>query len=155
VPPTAFESRSGGVFQCKLDCGQVPKSFGLRQVEYSISPGDTGKYYANKSRSAAPRYEVGDKVWLDTKNIKTERPTKKLDDKFKGPFTVTGVGTHTVTLDLPDTWKITKTFHTSLVRLRRGEPYPGQEEVNDRDRWQEDLHMPLSFLSSTFLHDSK
>jgi hypothetical protein len=73
---------------------------------------------------------VGDKVWLDTRNIKTERPAKKLDDKYKGPFTVTRVGTHTVTLDLPKTWKIFNTFHNSLVRLEEGDPYPGQEKVN-------------------------
>jgi hypothetical protein len=82
------------------------------------------EYYANQSRAVASRYKVGDKVWLDTRNIKTERPAKKLDDKFKGPFTVTKVGTHTVTLDLPESWKVFNTFHTSLVRLREGEPYP-------------------------------
>ena len=88
---------------------------------------ETQEYYANQSRAEAPRYKVGDKVWLDTRNIKTERPAKKLDDKYKGPFTVTRVGTHTVTLDLPKTWKIFNTFHNSLVRLKEGDLYPGQD----------------------------
>lgn len=96
------------------------------------------EHYANQSRAAASRYKIGDKVWLDTRNIKTERPAKKLDDKFKGPFTVTKVGTHTVTLDLPKSWKIFNTFHTSLVRLREGDPYPGQEEVNSRETPERD-----------------
>jgi hypothetical protein len=96
------------------------------------------EHYANQSRAAASRYKIGDKVWLDTRNIKTERPAKKLDDKFKGPFTVTKVGTHTVTLDLPKSWKIFNTFHTSLVRLREGDPYPGQEEVNNRETPERD-----------------
>jgi hypothetical protein len=65
--------------------------------------------------------------------VKTERPAKKLDDKFKGPFTVTKVGTHTVTLDLPGTWKISNNFHTSFVRLMEGKPYPGQEEVDNKE----------------------
>jgi hypothetical protein len=30
-------------------------------------------------------------VWLDSRNIKTKRPTKKLDDKWFGPFPITEV----------------------------------------------------------------
>ena len=92
---------------------------------------ETQEYYTNQSRAEAPRYKVGDEVWLDTRNITTERPAKKLDDKYKGPFTVTRVGTHTVTLDLPKTWKIFNTFHNSLVRLKEGDSYPGQDQVNN------------------------
>ena len=33
-------------------------------------------------------YKVGDKVWLLTKNIKTERPSKKLNHKMVGPFKI-------------------------------------------------------------------
>ena len=61
-----------------------------------------------------------------------------MDDKFKGPFTVTKVGTHVVTLDLPDTWKISNTFHTSKVRLLEEDPYPGQDEVNDKETRKRD-----------------
>jgi hypothetical protein len=35
--------------------------------------------FANQRRKAAPRYQVGDQVWLSTRNIKTQRPSKKLD----------------------------------------------------------------------------
>ncbi len=99
---------------------------------------ETQEKYANQSRSAAPRYKVGDEVWLNTENVKTERPAKKLDDKFKGPFPVIKVGTHTVTLKLPDTWRISNTFHTDRVRLKEGNPYPGQEEVNEEEAPQRD-----------------
>jgi hypothetical protein len=66
------------------------------------------------ARVLAPRCnnKIGDEVWLNAENVKTERPAKKLDDKFKGPFPVTEVGTHTVKLKLPKTWKISNTFHT-------------------------------------------
>ena len=36
---------------------------------------------ANKHQKASPKYEVGDLVWLSTKNIHTERLLKKLDYK--------------------------------------------------------------------------
>jgi hypothetical protein len=39
-------------------------------------------------RSKAHQFSVGDKVWLSTKNLATARPSKKLDKKFMGPFTV-------------------------------------------------------------------
>ena len=32
------------------------------------------------------QYNVGDKVWLSSKNIKTTRPMKKLDNKWLGPL---------------------------------------------------------------------
>ena len=34
------------------------------------------------------KYQMGDNVWLSTKNIKTERPSKKLDHKMVGPFKI-------------------------------------------------------------------
>ncbi|OJD21163.1 hypothetical protein ACJ73_07502 [Blastomyces percursus] len=34
---------------------------------------------ANKHRNPAPQFKIGDKVWLNLKNISTDRPSKKLD----------------------------------------------------------------------------
>ncbi|ESZ91789.1 hypothetical protein SBOR_7827 [Sclerotinia borealis F-4128] len=38
--------------------------------------------YANRRRSESPRYIEGQKVYVNTKNMKTSRKTKKLDDKI-------------------------------------------------------------------------
>ena len=35
---------------------------------------------------AAVEYKVGDKVWLDGKDLHTDRPSRKLADKRYGPF---------------------------------------------------------------------
>ena len=35
--------------------------------------------YANRKRKPARRYQPGQEVWLDARNIKTARPQKKLD----------------------------------------------------------------------------
>ena len=44
---------------------------------------------ANRHRKPSPEYKIGDLVWLSTKNIHTERPSKKLDHKRIDPYKVT------------------------------------------------------------------
>ena len=39
-------------------------------------------------RHEAPKYNVGDKVWLSSENIRTVCPTKKLDYKWLSPYVV-------------------------------------------------------------------
>ena len=39
------------------------------------------KFAANLHRTPALSYEVEDQVWLNSKNIRTQRPSKKLDNK--------------------------------------------------------------------------
>jgi len=92
------------------------------------------EYFANLSRTAAPAYKPGDWVWLDTRNIKTPRPMKKLDVKFDGPFQVVKTVSHDVTLDLPKNWKISKTFHTSLVRPIASDPFPAKNKSTKPNR---------------------
>jgi hypothetical protein len=50
-------------------------------------------------------YSPGDKVYLESTNLKTNRPSKKLDDKRLGPFEVIKkVGPAAYKLKLPSTW---------------------------------------------------
>lgn len=73
------------------------------------------KYYDYHRRSA-PKYNPGDKVMLNASNIKTIRPSKKLDFKRLGPFEVIEmIGTHAVRLLLPATMKIHNVFHVGLL----------------------------------------
>jgi len=44
--------------------------------------------YADPARKIPPAYQVGDLVILNGHNIKTHRPTKKLDHKNHGPFQI-------------------------------------------------------------------
>jgi hypothetical protein len=63
--------------------------------------------YANRKRDPAPAYQVGDRVWLDARNIITIRPSKKLDWKKLGPYEITKVvSSHAYRLELPPTIKI-------------------------------------------------
>ena len=42
----------------------------------------------------ASKYNIDDKVWLSSENIKTTCPTKKLDYKWLGPYTIEQVISH-------------------------------------------------------------
>ncbi|OCB90717.1 hypothetical protein A7U60_g2051 [Sanghuangporus baumii] len=51
-------------------------------------------------------YEVGQKVFLDRRNIKTTQPMKKIDNKWFGPFEVVEkVGASAYKLRILKTWK--------------------------------------------------
>ena len=89
-----------------------------------------GKYY--NAGHTPKNFKVGDVVWLSARNIRTCRPSKKLDYKFHGPFRILKcIGTQAYQLDLPEALKnIHDVFHVSLlepyrtVKGREPEPPP-------------------------------
>ena len=69
-----------------------------------------------RGKSTFTPFKLGDKVWLDTRNIKTNYH-KKIGPKREGPFKITKViGLVTYQLKLPTTWKIHPVFHATLLR---------------------------------------
>jgi len=61
-------------------------------------------------------YQKGNKVWLDTRNLKTTHPTHKLWAKRYGPFKVINAISHMVyQLQLLKSWKIHNVFHASYL----------------------------------------
>jgi hypothetical protein len=82
---------------------------------------------ANRKRQAAISYKVGDKVWLDLRNIRTDRKSKKLDAKH-AKFTVTKViGSHSFELNIKNVHPV---FHSDLLRPASDDPFPSQR-TND------------------------
>lgn len=74
-----------------------------------------------------PEFKIGDKVWLDSRNLRTTRPARKLDYKRQGPFSILEkVGTRSYRLDLPKTMKIHPVFHVSLLERFRPDTIPGR-----------------------------
>lgn len=66
-------------------------------------------------------------MWLSTKNIKTARPSEKLDHKRLGPFAIVKiVSSHTYHLELPLAMKIHPVFHVSLLEPVSEDPVPRQ-----------------------------
>lgn len=83
--------------------------------------------HAPGRREPAPNYKVGDMVWLNAKNINTERPSKKLDAKNLGPFkTSEKINSIAYRLELPESMKIHDVFHTSILHPAQMNPLQGQ-----------------------------
>ena len=70
---------------------------------------------ANRHQKKPLVYKVGDMVWLLTKNIKTERLSKKMDYKMIGPYKVKKLVESSYQLELPHTMKIHDVFHPNLL----------------------------------------
>ena len=61
-------------------------------------------------------YQLGDKVWLEGRNLTTTHPSAKLAPRHYGPFQITCVISRTsYQLKLPPQWKIHNVFHTTLL----------------------------------------
>jgi hypothetical protein len=87
------------------------------------------RHYADqKRRNVENTIVIGQKVWLDMRNIKTARPCKKLDSKWEGPFKVLRqFGKVAYELELPHSMHIHPVFHASLLSADANDPLPGQE----------------------------
>lgn len=85
---------------------------------------DRQQEQANRSRQPAPVYKVHDRVWLNLRNVRTQRPSKKLD-WLHAKYEVLEVPTpHTVRLNVPT--GIHPVFHVELVRPAASDPLPSQ-----------------------------
>jgi len=72
-----------------------------------------------------PDFKIGDQVMLSTRNIKTTRPSNKLDYRFIGPFKILDqVSTHAFRLELPPSMKIHNVFHVSLLEPHKPNTIP-------------------------------
>jgi len=61
-------------------------------------------------------FKKGDKVWLDSRNMKTQY-NKKMKPKREGPFIIAEVlGPVTYQLQLSSSWQIHNVFHATLLR---------------------------------------
>ncbi|KAG9194056.1 hypothetical protein G6011_04091 [Alternaria panax] len=71
---------------------------------------------ANKQRIEGPTFKKGDKVFLSRQNLKTKRPSKKLDNLRVGPFEILEeIGTVNYKLQLPPGMRVHPVFHKKLL----------------------------------------
>jgi hypothetical protein len=109
---------------------------------------DKAKAHYDKSRRASPPYQVGDKVYVDTRILRVIAVgTPKFIQRWQGPFEITKVITGVISKEvtavrvkLPSHWRVHPVFHVSAVKpfpvhTRGTEPPPsvmvqGQEEYH-------------------------
>jgi hypothetical protein len=105
---------------------------------------DSQEQYANKHRQPHEQLRIGDKVWLKLRNIKTDRPSKKLDWVNAKYEVIELTGSHTVRLNTPP--GIYPLFNVMLLQRSTEDPLPSQQrsdhqppavipEGNDEDEY--------------------
>ncbi|QRW16712.1 Retrotransposable element Tf2 protein [Rhizoctonia solani] len=83
-----------------------------------------------KNQGTIPEYSVGEKVWLDGKNVELRTNSNKLDPKQLGPFKIVEkISSHAYRLELPETLKIHDVFYVGLLSKTHkspSQPFPDQ-----------------------------
>src|SRR5882724_4260699 len=96
-------------------------------------------------RLLIPPFKVGDTVWLDSWNIRTTRPSKKLDHCFIRPFQIVEkVSSHAFRLGLSLALScIHPVFHMSLLQPTSSSVIPHRAidppppiELDDSNKWE-------------------
>lgn len=79
---------------------------------------------ANRRRRTAPNFRAGQRVWLATKNLPLRVESKKLSQKYIGPFRIARkVNPVSYRLFLPRSLRINPTFHVSLLKPVLSSPF--------------------------------
>jgi len=75
-----------------------------------------------------PDYKVRDQVWLSTKNLNINQPSRKLTERQIGPYTITHVvSPNTVVLKFPPSFKIDAPINVSWLCPYKPPTIPGQQ----------------------------
>ena len=102
----------------------------LRKIQADLSTHlqqaqQTHKVYADRHRLPSS-FNIGDRVWLLRRHIKTTRPCEKLDYRRLGPFRIIGqINDVAFRLDLPQL-RIHPVFHSSLLEPYQESTMPGR-----------------------------
>ncbi|KAL0168516.1 hypothetical protein M9458_036738, partial [Cirrhinus mrigala] len=84
---------------------------------------------ADRRRRPNPPYEPGQWVWLSTRDLRLRLPCRKLSPRYVGPFKIIRQITPvSFRLDLPAEYRISPTFHVSLLKPAGR---PGGTEILD------------------------
>ncbi|KAA1116677.1 hypothetical protein PGT21_050140 [Puccinia graminis f. sp. tritici] len=99
----------------------------------------------DKGVKDTPIWNVGEEVWLNSKNISTTRPSPKLDHRWLGPFQISKkISQSAYKLTLPLSMQgVHPVFHVSVLRKHnpdtitgRRHPSPEPVQVNNEEEWE-------------------
>jgi hypothetical protein len=84
---------------------------------------------ANRERSLPPPFRVGDRVFLRTDHIRTNRSARKLAERKIGPFSIVSQpSSMSFTLQLPSTIRIHPVFHVSQLEPEYPNTFDDREQ---------------------------
>lgn len=85
---------------------------------------DMKRFYDNRHQEN-PKFKVGDLVFLSNVNLRSTRPTRKLDDKRFGPFKIVRqISPVNFKLALPCQWSLSMSvFHVSKLKSFTADPF--------------------------------
>jgi transposase InsO family protein len=109
-------------FKNRMEKGleEAKSALAKAQEEYAL--------YYNRRRDPAPEFKPGDKVWLDSSDIRTTRPSAKLAHRRLGPFPIEaklGPGAYRLTLP-PSLRRLHPVFPVTKLSLATPDPIPGR-----------------------------
>ena len=110
-----------GIEPRRASKSELAKEFAERMKEIHKEAGaalskaqDDMTCYADQHRGSAPEYKIDDKVWLSTKDIKINQPSRKLAERQLRPFGIIKiVSPNAVKLKLPMSFKIHDVINVS------------------------------------------
>ena len=97
------------------------------------------KKYADKRRIEGPILKRGEMVYLNAKNIQTDRPSKKLDHKNLGPFKIVEeISLNNYELELPSALERHPIFHVSQLSKapQNSEQQTNIASGNEQKEWE-------------------
>ena len=124
------DSTREGAPAAKEAAEQVVQDHAELMRRWRVAAESTTKYY--NLNHTPMEYKVGDWVMLSSKHLRQQRPSKKLSDRFLGPFEVVSLrGRQAYELKLPTQWRIHPVFHVSLLEkfIGRSGAEPMREAV--------------------------
>jgi hypothetical protein len=117
-PRMGFEPRRNVKVQSVEDFVQRMQNV-QKEVEAALHKArDDMKRYADHActHTHTPKYQVGDKVWLSTKDLHTTRPSRKLMERQVGPYPISKIILpNAVELKLLPSFKIDVQINISLI----------------------------------------
>ena len=99
----------------------------------------------DKRRQNPQELKIGDNMWLENKNIQSNRPSKKLDNKKYRPFRILkDIGSGVFQLELLEEWAIHNIFNEDLLiwcvepkfKGKHEEPAPPPMIINEEEEYE-------------------